>query len=140
MCDKTIIHLSFALLVAIATIGCANTRNTRVTINTASGETAIVENHKALKNSIDVVGVDYTDVDGLKKAIVTIRSNEHKRLSLQARVSWLDESGAPVRDEGSAFRSVIIDGGEEAVITGMAPHAKAVKAIVRIRRPEDATY
>lgn len=128
-----------ALVALTIACGCVNTRNTRVTINTASGETAIVENHKALKKSIDVVAINYTEVDGLKKAIVTIRSNEHKRLSLQARVSWLDEFGAPIMEESRAFKSVIIDGGEEAVITGMAPHAKAVKAIVRIRRSEDVS-
>lgn len=133
-------YLVSIFVVALMISGCANTRNTRVTINTSTGETAIVENHKALKNSIDVIGINYTEVEGLKKAIVTIRSNEHKRLTLQARVSWLDEFGSPISEEAAVFKTFIIDGGEEAVITGMAPHARAVKAIVRIRRPEDATY
>ncbi|MCQ2367659.1 MAG: YcfL family protein [Kiritimatiellae bacterium] len=127
-------NLSWILLVMAAFIcGCHETRNTRVTINTETGAKTIVENSPFLDGKLDVIGTNYVEVGDLKKAIVTVRSNRKYRLNLQARVSWLDADGAPIMEDSAAFHSLIIDGYEEAVITGMSPNAKGVTAIIRIR-------
>lgn len=130
--------LSFVAFVVLTTSGCTNTRQTRVTIDTNTGKSSIVEDSKSLRKLVEVIDTTYTEESGLKKAIVTIKAKGFDRVEIQARVSWLDQHGAPVEEMGKPYRAIVLDGGEPFVVTGMAPSPKAVKAIVQIRETKEA--
>lgn len=131
-------YISIIVLIALMMAGCTNTRQTRVTIDTNTGKTSILEDSKALRKLVEVIDTSYTEESGLKKAIVTIKAKGFERVEIQARVSWLDSHGAPVEEMGKPYRALVLDGGEPCVITGMAPNQKAVKAIIQIRETAEA--
>ena len=128
------------MLAAAAAVlsGCVETAGTRVTIDTRTGDTSVLECSKRLANRVKVVHVSYDDVSGIKKATVTLESLSHKRQELQARMVWMDADGAEVDADGKPFRAIVLDGMDVTTFTGMAPNPRCVKARLQLRETDTA--
>lgn len=116
--------------------GCAESRGTRVNIDTDSGEAAVRENSYRLKGRIKIAKVTYGEDDGIRKATVTLESMMKRRQRIQARMVWLDEEGTAIDADGKPFRAYVIDGNDSVTFTGYAPNAKGVKAQVQVREDD----
>ena len=127
-------------LAAIAAIfaGCVETAGTRVTVDTQTGDASILECSTRLANRVKVVRVTYGDVDGIKRATVTLESLTHKRQELQARMVWLDFEGTEIDPDGKPFRAIVLDGNDVTTFTGMAPNEKGVTARLQVRETDTA--
>jgi len=124
----------FALVMMVAVVGCAETRGTRVTIDTESGEASVVENSYRLSNRMKVVKCVYGDNgDGIKSATVTVASLTKRRQRVQLRAVWMDAEGTEIDADGKAYRTVVIDGNDTHTFTSFAPNSKCVKAKVQMR-------
>ena len=134
MTMKTVVLAAVAAFFA----GCVETAGTRVTIDTQTGDASILECSTRLANRIRVVGVTYGDVDGIKRATVTLESLTHKRQELQARMVWLDEEGTEIDPDGKPFRAIVLDGNDVTTFTGMAPSGKGVTARMQVRETDTA--
>lgn len=134
MTMKTVVLAAVAAFFA----GCVETAGTRVTIDTQTGDASILECSTRLANRIRVVRVTYGDVDGIKRATVTLESLTHKRQELQARMVWLDEEGTEIDPDGKPFRAIVLDGNDVTTFTGMAPNDRCVKARLQVRETETA--
>lgn len=128
------------LLAAVAAIfaGCVETAGTRVTVDTQTGDASILECSTRLANRVKVVRVTYGDVDGIKRATVTLESLTHKRQELQARMVWLDFEGTEIDPDGKPFRAIVLDGNDVTTFTGMAPNEKGVTARLQVRETDTA--
>ena len=134
MTMKTVVLAAVAAIFA----GCVETAGTRVTIDTQTGDASILECSTRLANRIRVVRVTYGDVDGIKRATVTLESLTHKRQELQARMVWLDEEGTEIDPDGKPFRAIVLDGNDVTTFTGMAPNEKGVTARLQVRETDTA--
>ena len=134
MTMKTVVLAAVAAFFA----GCVDTAGTRVTIDTQTGDASILECSTRLANRIRVVRVTYGDVDGIKRATVTLESLTHKRQELQARMVWLDEEGTEIDPDGKPFRAIVLDGNDVTTFTGMAPSGKGVTARMQVRETDTA--
>ena len=128
------------VLAAVAAIfaGCVETAGTRVTVDTQTGDASILECSTRLANRIRVVRVTYGDVDGIKRATVTLESLTHKRQELQARMVWLDFEGTEIDPDGKPFRAIVLDGNDVTTFTGTAPSEKGVTARLQVRETDTA--
>lgn len=131
---KTVV---LAAVVAIFA-GCVETAGTRVTVDTQTGDASILECSTRLANRVKVVRVTYGDVDGIKRATVTLESLTHKRQELQARMVWLDFEGTEIDPDGKPFRAIVLDGNDVTTFTGMAPNEKGVTARLQVRETDTA--
>ena len=134
MTMKTVVLAAVAAIFA----GCVETAGTRVTVDTQTGDASILECSTRLANRIRVVRVTYGDVDGIKRATVTLESLTHKRQELQARMVWLDEEGTEIDPDGKPFRAIVLDGNDVTTFTGMAPNEKGVTARLQVRETDTA--
>ena len=134
MTMKTVVLAAVAAFFA----GCVETAGTRVTIDTQTGDASILECSTRLANRIRVVRVTYGDVDGIKRATVTLESLTHKRQELQARMVWLDFEGTEIDPDGKPFRAIVLDGNDVTTFTGMAPNEKGVTARLQVRETDTA--
>ena len=132
MTMKTVVLAAVAAIFA----GCVETAGTRVTIDTQTGDASILECSTRLANRVKVVRVTYGDVDGIKRATVTLESLTHKRQELQARMVWLDEEGTEIDPDGKPFRAIVLDGNDVTTFTGMAPSGKGVTARMQVRETD----
>ena len=129
-------RLFFCAVVA-ALAGCSTeTRGTRITLSTETGEATVVENSYRLSRRVRVDRVTYTDVGGIKKATVTIESLTRTRQRLQARIVWLDGEGMEIDPDGKPFRAIVLDGNDTVTFSGFAPNASGKTAKVLIREME----
>ena len=128
------------VLAAVAAIfaGCVETAGTRVTVDTQTGDASFLECSTRLANRVKVVRVTYGDVDGIKRATVTLESLTHKRQELQARMVWLDFEGTEIDPDGKPFRAIVLDGNDVTTFTGMAPNEKGVTARLQVRETDTA--
>ena len=128
------------MLTAMAVIlaGCVETAGTRVTIDTRSGDASVLECSTRLKNKVRIVGVSYNEVNGLKKATVTMESLIHRRVEVQARMVWMDADGAEIDADGKPFRAIVLDGMDLTTFTGVAPSERCVKARLQLRETDSA--
>ena len=128
----------FAIAVAAALVaGCAETRGTRVTIDTESGEASVLENSYRLSNRVKVRKVVYGEAsEGIRRAMVTIESVTKRRQRLQARMVWADAEGSDIDADAKPYRAIILDGNDVHTFTGVAPNARAVRAKLQIREIE----
>ena len=128
------------VLAAVAAIfaGCVETAGTRVTVDTQTGDASILECSTRLANRVRVVRVTYGDVDGIKRATVTLESLTHKRQELQARMVWLDFEGTEIDPDGKPFRAIVLDGNDVTTFTGTAPSEKGVTARLQVRETDTA--
>lgn len=128
--------LMLAAVVA-ALVGCSTeTRGTRITLNAETGEATVVENSYRLSRRVRVSRVTYAEVDGIKKATVTLESLTQSRQRIQARIAWMDAEGTEIDLDGKAFRAFVIDGNDTVSFTGFAPNAAGKTAKVLIREME----
>ena len=134
MTMKTVVLAAVAAIFA----GCVETAGTRVTVDTQTGDASILECSTRLANRVKVVRVTYGDVDGIKRATVTLESLTHKRQELQARMVWLDFEGTEIDPDGKPFRAIVLDGNDVATFTGMAPNEKGVTARLQVRETDTA--
>lgn len=134
MTMKTVVLAAAAAIFA----GCVETAGTRVTIDTQTGDASILECSTRLANRVKVVRVTYGDVDGIKRATVTLESLTHKRQELQARMVWLDFEGTEIDPDGKPFRAIVLDGNDVTTFTGMAPNEKGVTARLQVRETDTA--
>ena len=134
MTMKTVVLAAVAAIFA----GCVETAGTRVTVDTQTGDASILECSTRLANRIRVVRVTYGDVDGIKRATVTLESLTHKRQELQARMVWLDFEGTEIDPDGKPFRAIVLDGNDVTTFTGMAPNEKGVTARLQVRETDTA--
>lgn len=134
MTMKTVVLAAVAAFFA----GCVETAGTRVTIDTQTGDASILECSTRLANRVKVVSVTYGDVDGIKRATVTLESLTHKRQELQARMVWLDFEGTEIDPDGKPFRAIVLDGNDVTTFTGMAPNEKGVTARLQVRETDTA--
>ena len=134
MTMKTVVLAAVAAFFA----GCVETAGTRVTVDTQTGDASILECSTRLANRVKVVRVTYGDVDGIKRATVTLESLTHKRQELQARMVWLDFEGTEIDPDGKPFRAIVLDGNDVTTFTGMAPSGKGVTARMQVRETDTA--
>ena len=134
MTMKTVVLAAVAAIFA----GCVETAGTRVTVDTQTGDASILECSTRLANRVKVVRVTYGDVDGIKRATVTLESLTHKRQELQARMVWLDFEGTEIDPDGKPFRAIVLDGNDVTTFTGMAPNEKGVMARLQVRETDTA--
>ena len=134
MTMKTVVLAAVAAIFA----GCVETAGTRVTVDTQTGDASILECSTRLANRVKVVRVTYGDVDGIKRATVTLESLTHKRQELQARMVWLDEEGTEIDPDGKPFRAIVLDGNDVTTFTGMAPSGKGGTARMQVRETDTA--
>jgi uncharacterized protein YcfL len=124
-----ILSLGVALLA-----GCAETRGTRVTLDTETGEASVLENSYRLSNRVKVRKVTYGDAsEGIRRATVTLESVTKRRQRIQARMVWTDAEGTEIDADAKPYRTLVLDGGDVTTFTGVAPNAKAVKAKLQVR-------
>lgn len=134
MTMKTVVLAAVAAIFA----GCVETAGTRVTVDTQTGDASILECSTRLANRVKVVRVTYGDVDGIKRATVTLESLTHRRQELQARMVWLDFEGTEIDPDGKPFRAIVLDGNDVTTFTGMAPSEKGVTARLQVRETDTA--
>ena len=134
MTMKTVVLAAVAAIFA----GCVETAGTRVTVDTQTGDASILECSTRLANRVKVVRVTYGDVDGIKRATVTLESLTHRRQELQARMVWLDFEGTEIDPDGKPFRAIVLDGNDVTTFTGMAPSGKGVTARMQVRETDTA--
>ena len=134
MTIKTVVLAAVAAIFA----GCVETAGTRVTVDTQTGDASILECSTRLANRVKVVRVTYGDVDGIKRATVTLESLTHKRQELQARMVWLDFEGTEIDPDGKPFRAIVLDGNDVTTFMGMAPNEKGVTARLQVRETDTA--
>ena len=127
-----------AAVIAAALAGCVETAGTRVSIDTQTGDAAVLECSTRLANRVRVVKVTYGDVAGIKKAVVTLESLTHRRQELQARMVWADAEGTEIDADGKPFRALVLDGKDVTTFAGMAPNDRAVKARLQLRETDTA--
>lgn len=125
--------LLMAAALALGMVGCVDTAGTRVTVDTETGDSAILENSQRLANKLKVKRVTYDDISGLKKATITLESTTKERLSVQGRMVWFDAEGTELDAEGKAYRTMALDGLDFCTFTGVAPNAKGVTAKLQVR-------
>lgn len=126
-----------ALAALIAFVGCVETRGTRVSIDTDSGEASILENSYRLSNRIKVRKVTYGDAsEGIRRATVTLESVTKRRQRIQVRMVWMDAEGVEIDPDAKPYRAIVIDGNDVQAFTGIAPNSRAVKARLQIREIE----
>lgn len=118
--------------------GCVETAGTRVTLDTDSGEAHVLQASPRLKNRVKVTNVSYSDINGIKKANVTIESITHRRQELQARMIWLDADGAEIDPDGKPFRAIVLDGMDTFAISGLSPNTRGVTAKLQVRETSTA--
>ena len=134
MTMKTVVLAAVAAIFA----GCVETAGTRVTVDTQTGDASILECSTRLANRVKVVRVTYGDVDGIKRATVTLESLTHRRQELQARMVWLDFEGTEIDPDGKPFRAIVLNGNDVTTFTGMAPNEKGVTARLQVRETDTA--
>ena len=134
MTMKTVVLAAVAAIFA----GCVETAGTRVTVDTQTGDASILECSTRLANRVKVVRVTYGDVDGIKRATVTLESLTHRRQELQARMVWLDSEGPEIDPDGKPFRAIVLDGNDVTTFTGTAPSEKGVTARLQVRETDTA--
>lgn len=121
-------------LVAALFAGCAETRGTRVTLDTESGEASILENSYRLSNRVKVRKVVYGEAgEGIRRATVTLESVTKRRQRIQVRMVWMDAEGTEIDADSKPYRTLILDGNDTQTFTGVAPNERATKAKVQIR-------
>ena len=128
-----------SLLCAGCLVGCVDTAGTRVMIDAETGDSSVLENSQRLANKLKVKKVTYDEVNGLKKATITLESTTKSRLSSQGRMVWFDVEGTELDAEGKSYRTMVLDGLDFCTFTGIAPNAKGVRAKLQVRITENSS-
>lgn len=114
------------------TCGCVDTAGTTVRTDHASGSAQIFEDSARIRDWIDVLSVNYNEVNGLNRVIVTVKSRKHRRIRLAYRIAWFDSDGMEIDGDAKTQRNLIIGGLDTAALSGLAPNARAVTSKFRV--------
>lgn len=133
--NKVITWFSMFVLTAwiFVLIGCVDTAGTVVTTDHITGSTLVLEENAQLKYQIQVVRVNYDEVNGLKRVHMAISSLQHKRLRVDYRIIWFDANGMELDPDTKTYRSLIVEGRDTVTVTGLANSAAAVSSKIRVR-------
>lgn len=128
-----------ALTAGLSTlVGCTETAGTVVTTDHATGSTLVLEDSTRLKDQVQVLRVNYDEVNGLKRVHVTLASTKHKRLRVNYRIAWFDANGMELDPDSKTYRNLILEGRDAVTVTGVANSAAAVSSKLRVRDAEAA--
>ena len=97
------------------------------------GSTLVLEDSTRLKDQVRVLRVNYDEVNGLKRAHVTLASTKHRRLFVHYRIAWFDANGMELDPDSKTYRDLILEGRDAVTVTGVANSAAAVSSKLRVR-------
>jgi len=133
--------LSGAVLLsaALATLtGCVETAGTTVTTDHLTGSSLVMEDSTRLRDQIQILKVNYDEVNGLKRVHITLQSTKHRRLRLNYRIAWFDANGMEVDPSAKTYRNLILEGRDTVTVTGLANSPACVTSKLRVRDLEAA--
>ncbi len=132
--------ITAALLTAGVTglYGCRNTSGTVVKTDHLTGTSSIIEENGRLAHQVDVVNIAYDEVNGLKRAHITMQSNRNRRLRVDYRICWFDINGMEIDPQTKTYRNQILEGRDTVTVTGVANSPAAVSSKLRIRETSQA--
>lgn len=122
---------ALALVLALGS-GCVDTAGTTVLTDHASGSAQIVEDSARIRDWLDVMAVNYNEINGLKRVVITVKSRKHRRIRLAYRIAWFDGDGMEIDGDAKTQRNLIIGGRDTAALTGVAPNMQAVTSRLRV--------
>lgn len=120
-----------AMLAALT--GCGRTSGTTVVTDHHSGSSEILEDSTRLRRQIEVLRVNYDEVNGMKRVHITLASTRHRRLRVDYRILWLDANGMEIDPDTRAYRHLILEGRDAVTVTGVANSPAAVTSRMRVR-------
>lgn len=122
-----------ALAVSLAALtGCVDTAGTTIRTDHAAGSAQIFEDSTRIRDWMDVVSVNYNEVNGLNRVVVTVQSRKQRRIRMVYRISWFDNDGMEIDGDAKTQRTLILGGRDTASLTGVAPNVKAVTSKLRV--------
>lgn len=129
-----------ALLTAAlaALTGCVETAGTTVTTDHMTGSSLVMEDSTRLRDQIQMLKVNYDEVNGLKRVHITLQSSKHRRLRLNYRIAWFDANGMEVDAATKTYRNLILEGRDTVTVTGLANSPACVTSKLRVRDLEAA--
>jgi uncharacterized protein YcfL len=129
-----------ALLTAAlaALTGCVETAGTTVTTDHTTGSSLVLEDSTRLKDQVQVLKVNYDEVNGLKRVHITLQSAKHRRLRLNYRIAWFDANGMEIDPATKTYRNLILEGRDTVTVTGVANSPAGVTSKLRVRDLEAA--
>ena len=116
-----------------ALVGCVETAGTVVTTDHATGSTLVLEDSTRLKDQVQVLRVNYDEVNGLKRVHITLASTKHRRLFVHYRIAWFDSNGMELDPDSKTYRDLILEGSDAVTVTGVANSAAGVSSKLRVR-------
>lgn len=132
--------LGTALLTATLAVltGCVETAGTTVTTDHTTGSTLVLEDSTRLKDQVQVLKVNYDEVNGLKRVHITLQSARHRRLRLNYRIAWFDANGMEIDPGTKTYRNLLLEGRDSVTVTGVANSAAGITSKLRVRDLEAA--
>jgi len=128
-----------ALAAGLAALtGCVETAGTTVTTDHLTGSTLVLEDSTRLRDQVQVLRVNYDEVNGLKRVHITLQSAKHRRLRMHYRISWFDANGMEIDPATKTYRSLLIEGRDSVTVTGLANSQACVTSKLRVRDLEAA--
>lgn len=128
-----------ALAAGLAALtGCVETAGTTVTTDHLTGSTLVLEDSTRLRDQVQVLRVNYDEVNGLKRVHITLQSAKHRRLRMHYRISWFDANGMEIDPATKTYRSQLIEGRDSVTVTGLANSPAGVTSKLRVRDLEAA--
>ena len=121
-----------------ALTGCVETAGTTVTTDHTTGSTLVLEDSTRLRDQVQVVKVNYNEVNGLKQVHITLQSTKHRRLRLNYRIAWFDANGMEIDPSTKTYRNLILEGRDAVTVTGVANSPACVTSKLRVRGLESA--
>ncbi|MDX9868125.1 MAG: YcfL family protein [Kiritimatiellia bacterium] len=121
-----------------ALTGCVETAGTVVTTDHTTGSTVVLEDSTRLRGQVQVMKVNYDEVNGLKRVHITLASTRHRRLRLHYRIAWFDANGMELDPDTKTYRTLILEGRDAVTVTGLANSAAGVTSKLRVRDLEAA--
>ena len=116
-----------------ALVGCVETAGTVVTTDHATGSTLVLEDSTRLKDQVQVLRVNYDEVNGLKRVHITLASTKHRRLFVHYRIAWFDSNGMELDPDSKTYRGLFLEGRDAVTVTGVANSAAGVSSKLRVR-------
>ncbi len=135
---KSVLRVTVVALGVTALSGCVETGGTSVLTDHLSGSTILMEDSTRLRDQVQVVSVNYDEVNGLKRVHLTLQSTKHRRLRLQYRIAWFDENGMELDPATKSYRTLLIEGMDSVTVTGLANSAAGVTSKLRVRELKSA--
>lgn len=127
------------LTAALAAVtGCVETAGTTVTTDHVTGSSLVMEDSTRLRDQIQILKVNYDEVNGLKRVHITLQSSKHRRLRLNYRIAWFDANGMEVDAATKTYRNLILEGRDTVTVTGLANSPACVTSKLRVRDLEAA--